>query len=100
MVLARTSVHVVEQAPQNGCCQYLCPQGELPLPLASLKGSLRSARGSDQGTFQITPSNLGPRACKILCMLFKRGLSISQDTLASLKVSPVCACMLSHFSCV
>ena len=35
MVLAGTSVHVVEQAPHNGCFQCLCPRGELQLPPAS-----------------------------------------------------------------
>ena len=35
MGLASTSVHVVERAPQNGCHQCLCPQGQLQLPPAS-----------------------------------------------------------------
>ena len=60
MALASTNVHVVEQAPQNGCCQCLCPQDELKLPPASPGGSPRSAGGSDPGFFQITASALGP----------------------------------------
>ena len=39
MVIASTSVLMVEQAPQNGCHQCLCPQGEHQLSLASLSGS-------------------------------------------------------------
>ena len=56
MMLASTSVHVVEQAPRNGCCQVLCAQGELQLPPVSLGGFSRSAGGSDLGSFQITAS--------------------------------------------
>ena len=47
MVLARASVCVVEQVPQNDCCQYLCPQSELWLPPVSPEGSPRQASGSD-----------------------------------------------------
>ena len=56
MELASTSVHVVERAPKNGCCQRLCPQGMLLLPPASLGGSPISATGSDPVSFQITVS--------------------------------------------
>ena len=40
MALASTSEHVVERAPNNGCCQCLCPQGELQLP-APLRETLQ-----------------------------------------------------------
>ena len=60
MMLANSSIHVAERAPQNCCCLCRCPQGELQLPLASLGDSLRSAGGSDLGFFQITASALDP----------------------------------------
>ena len=66
MVLAHTNVLVVEQAPQDGCQQHLCPQDETQLPPASLGGSPRSAGGFDPGSFQISASALGPRACELL----------------------------------
>ena len=72
MVLARTSVHVVEQAPQNGCYQNLCPQGDSSCLHVSLGDSPRSAGGSDPGSFQITTSALAPWACEILCASFKK----------------------------
>ena len=72
MVLARTSVHVVEQAPQNGCYQNLCPQGDSSCLHVSLGDSPRSAGGSDPGSFQITASALAPWACEILCASFKK----------------------------
>ena len=56
MVLESASVHMVEWAPPNGCCQCPGPQGELLLPLAFPGDSSRSASGS----FQTTASALGP----------------------------------------
>ena len=38
------SIHLVEGAPQNGCCQYLYPQGELQLPPASPGDSQKISR--------------------------------------------------------
>ena len=58
MVFASASVIGVEQAPQNGCCQRLCLQGESQLRAASLGGSPRSANMSDTGSFQTTASAL------------------------------------------
>ena len=72
MVLANTSVHVVEQAPQNGCYQNLCPQDDSSCLRVSLGDSPRSAGGSDPGSFQITTSALAPWACEILCASFKK----------------------------
>ena len=72
MVLANTSVHVVEQAPQNGCYQNLCPQDDSSCLHVSLGDSPRSAGGSDPGSFQITASALAPWACEILCASFKK----------------------------
>ena len=54
MALTSARVLMVEQTPQNGYCQCLCPQVELQFPPASLGGSPRSAGGSDPGSFQIT----------------------------------------------
>ena len=56
MVFASTGVHVVQQAPQNACCQCLHPLGELQLPPASRRDSLGSAGGSDPGSFQMIAS--------------------------------------------
>ena len=68
MVLASPSVDVVEQTPNNGFCQCLCPQVKLQLPHASLRDSPRLAGRSDPGCFRITASALGPRAYEILCV--------------------------------
>ena len=79
MAFACTSVHVVEGPPRNGCFQGLCPQWESQLPPSFLGGSPRSAGGSDPGSFHITASALGPRACEILSAPFKCGVSISHS---------------------
>ena len=71
MALASTSVHVAEQTPQNGSCQYLWSQGEPQVPPTSLGGSSRSAGRSDPGFFQITASTPSPLVCEILYKLFK-----------------------------
>ena len=76
-VLASTSVLLVERAPKNGCCQFLCPEEKFQLPLASSGGSPRSASESDPGHFQITVPALGLRACEIWDMSFKNKVSIS-----------------------
>lgn len=62
MAPASTSVPVVEQAPQNGCCRRLCPQGALQLLPASPGDSPRPAGGSVPGSFQMTAPDLGPGA--------------------------------------
>ena len=67
MALASTSVQGAEQAPQNGSCQYLWPQGEPQVPPTSLGGSSRSAGGSDPGFFQMNASMLGTKPVKF-CM--------------------------------
>ena len=59
---------VVGGPPQNGCCQYLCPRVRLQLPPPSLRGSLRSAGGSEPGSFNITASGLRLGVCDILCV--------------------------------
>ena len=87
MALASTRVHMVDRAPQNGCCQCLCPQDELQLPPASPGDSPRSAGRSDPGSFQITAA-LHPGVCEILCEPFKSGVSISHSPLSLPKVIP------------
>ena len=77
MMLASTSVLMVEQAPKNECCQCLCAQGESWLPPDSLGSSPTSANGSDPGSFQITASALVFRVCEILCATFKSEVSVS-----------------------
>lgn len=47
----------------------------------------RSADGSDPDFFPIIASTLGPRAREILCVPFRRRVSISHNVLAFLKVS-------------
>ena len=80
--LANTSVLVVEPAPQKGCCQHLCPQGEPQLPPASLGVSPRSVSGYDPGSFQITASVLGLRMCEVLSAPFKSRVSVSYNPMA------------------
>ena len=72
MVLAST------RAPHNDFHQCLCPHNELQLPPASL-GESKSSVGM-LGPFQITASVLDPRACEILCVPFKSGISFSQPS--------------------
>ena len=88
MALASISVHVVEQAPQNGYLRCLCLPGELKLPPSSPEESPRSTSRSGPGSFQITASDLGHGTCEILCVPFRCGVSISHSPLGLLKVSP------------
>ena len=73
MVLASTSVHMVERALGNGCHQCLCPQGEFQLPPVSPGGS---PSGSHAGSFQITSSALDLKPGGVLCGLFKSEVSL------------------------
>ena len=61
IALASTSVHMIEQAPPNGCHQCLWPWVECHWPPASLGDSPKSAGKSDPGFFKITVSVLGLR---------------------------------------
>ena len=81
MALASSSVYVVEQAPQNGYYQCLCPQAELQLLPASPGGSPRSAGGSDLLLRVL-------EHVRFLCVPFKSGVSISLSPLGLPKVSP------------
>lgn len=78
---------VVEQAPQNGCYQNLCPQ-VTQLPPLSLGDSPRSAGGSDPGSFQITASALAPWVCEICVHPLRKETFISYSPLSVLNVSP------------
>ena len=80
MMLASTTVLTAEQAPQNGCHQCLCPQGESLLPPASPVGSSRSASGSDPGFFQITDSALALGGVRFLCAPFKSRVCFLQPS--------------------
>lgn len=53
MVIASTSAHMAEQAPQTGHLQGLCPWSMLHLPLPSPGDSLRSASKCDQPPFNL-----------------------------------------------
>ena len=78
MAIAHACVLVVGRAPQNGCCQHLCTQGELHFSPASLGGSPRSASGSDPASLQITASDPGPGACETLCAPFNSRIHFPQ----------------------
>ena len=88
MTPSNTSVHTVEVAPQHGCCQCLCPEGEPQPPLASLGDSPRPAGRSDPCSYQIVAFALGPGACEILCAPCKSEVSIFLSPLELPKLSP------------
>ena len=102
MALASTSVHVIEWGPPNGSHQCLCPQGELQLLSDSLGDCPRLAGRSDPGSFQITASALGHRACETLCVPFKSWVSISYSPVGLPKVNPTGfqSQMLWGFTCL
>ena len=68
-------VLLLEQAPQNSCCQHLCSQGESQWLSPFPRDSPRSASRSDLGSFQITASVLRLGACEILQLPFKSRVS-------------------------
>ena len=76
MALLSTSVRGVGWAPQNGCCQYLCPQNESQLPPPSPRGCPKSSSGYDPSSFQSNASALYLWVCEILCVPFKSGVSM------------------------
>ena len=88
MALASTGVHVVEQAPKNGCSQGICPQSESQRHPASPGGLPKPAGGSDPGSFLITASAQGLTVCEILCVPFKSGVSNSHGPPGHSKVKP------------
>ena len=118
-----SSANKPEGGFQSGTCQHPCPCGGtsspkwlLPVSLSPgwapvafcLSGRLRSAGEAYPSSFQITPSILGPRACEILCVLFKSGVLSSQcriPGLGSLILSltthslgeNLCNCNYPHF---
>ena len=55
MALASTNVLMIEQTPQNGSCQCLCPQGESQLPPSSPGGSPWPTNGFSQAAFKLLP---------------------------------------------
>ena len=75
-------------SPPNGCCQHLFPHCESQLLPPSPGGSASLTSGSDPGSFHITASALGARACEILCAPFKSGVSVSHSPLAFPKLIP------------
>ena len=75
MALASPSFHMVRGASKNDCYQCLVSQDELQLPLASPRGSLRSANRSKIAFSQFSASALGPEVCEALCGLFKNNIS-------------------------
>ena len=88
MAPTNTSVHSEEGSTRNGCCQCLCPQGELQPPPASPGDSLRPAGRSGLGSYQITAFALVPGACEVLCAPFKREVFIFPSPVRLLKLSP------------
>ena len=78
----------VEQAPPNGYCQHLYPQGELPFLAASPGDSPRSASGSHPGPFR-SASVLRFGICEIGRVPFKSRVSVScSPPVALLNLSP------------
>lgn len=71
----------------EGNSQSGCHRGELQL-LLTLGDSLRSARGSDLGSFQVTASAPGPGVLRF-CVPVLRTVSLSYNPLALLKISPL-----------
>lgn len=88
MTFSNTSVLVVEGAPQNGCCQYLGPQGEFHHIPPLQKAFQDQQVGLAQASFKLTASALGPRVGGILCVSFKSGVFISHSPLALSKSKP------------
>ena len=87
MVLASTSVHMVERAPQNGYHLCSCPQGELRLPPASPGGSPRQQEDLIQVPFKLLLLPWVPEHMRF-CVCLLRVESPSHSSLALLKVSP------------
>ena len=77
MMLPSTNVHVVEQAPPNGCHQCLCPLGELRFPPASPGGSQRSAGRSTGAHFKLLLLSWVPKCVRFLCVPLKSGVFLS-----------------------
>lgn len=87
--MALTSSSPGRMDPPKGCCQCLCPQGELQSPPASLGDSPRSAGRSASGYCQMTTSALILEQVRLWCAPFKSGDSISHSSLGLPKVSPI-----------
>lgn len=64
--------------PQSGCCQCLCPQGDLRLPPNFPRSFPIAVGGTDPGFFWITVSVLSSGVCELLCSPFKSGLYFQQ----------------------
>ena len=78
MVLASTSVPEVEGAPR----------AYIPMMILASPGiSLRTAGGSQPGSFLNYCFCCGSEACEVLCVPFMSGISISYSPLGLLKVS-------------
>lgn len=90
MALVEISLFVVCRAPKNVFCQHVCAQGQFPLAscLSRTGGSLRSASGSESGSFQLTASARSLRACGILCTPFRDRVSVSYSLTALPYMSP------------
>lgn len=64
--LARSSVFVVEQAPQNGYCQHLCPSGESRWPYVFSRRLLQDQQvGLIQTTFKLLSWLWVPECVKV-----------------------------------
>ena len=87
MALTSTSVLMVDELPKMIAAIVHVPSVSYLLP-DSLEHSQISAGRSDPGSFQIISLAPGPRACEILCALFKNRVSIFHSPQALQKVSP------------
>ena len=77
IALASTDDHMIEQTPQNGCCQCLCPTGSSICLLPFPETLQRPAGRSSLDSFQITASSLCHGTCGLLFVPFKAGISVS-----------------------
>lgn len=72
MVPANTSVYLEEEAPNNTCCQCICPQSELQVPFAFLGVPARPASRSGSDSYSNYCFYPDPGVFEISCVSFQR----------------------------
>ena len=87
MVLATTSVLLVEQSPQSDCCQFCVPRA-IPDLLLPLQEDLQNQQVDLTQAPFILCLWAGTGAGEILNEPFQSGVSVSYITLALLQTSP------------
>lgn len=76
--------------PKTSSASMCVPRGQFPLAscLSRTGGSLRSASGSESGSFQLTASAWSLRACGILCTPLRDRVSVPYSLTALPYMSP------------